>query len=121
MPKSRVIHFPWLTPSRGTYNAVDTVKPRPISGEQLSDTVAEILSSQPTGRLLCALALVCVGSLISDFSSARCNRRSTSVNMVQIRDDCRKMGPADVGKMEGEYEQSPDFRRFVYGRRYFLS
>jgi hypothetical protein len=34
--------------------------------------------------------------------------------MAQVHGNRRKMGPADVGKVEGEYEQSPDFCEFVY-------
>ena len=48
-----------------------------------------------------------------DSSFVRCNRRSTSVNMVQVCDDRRKMGSPNDGEMEDEYEQSPHFCRFT--------
>ena len=93
-----------LIPSRRTYNTVDTAKSPPISGEQHSNTPVETAFSRPTGRLLCTLASVCVGRLISDFSPARCDRHSTLVYMAQVHGNRRKMGPANVGKMEDEYE-----------------
>ena len=68
--------------------------------------MAKVLSFQPAGKFLHALALVCVGRLIfyTDLSFIRRNRRPASVHMVQVCDSCGKMGPADDEKVEDEYE-----------------
>ena len=58
MPKNRVIPSPWLTPSRVTYNIVDPAGPLLTSGDRPSDDMPKVLSYQPTGKPLRALALV---------------------------------------------------------------
>jgi hypothetical protein len=120
VPNSRVIHAPGRHRHDELISTIDTTESPPTSGE-LSNTMAENDSSPPTGRLLCALALVCGGRLISDFFPTRCNSCSSLVYMAQVHGNRRKMGPANVGKVEDEYKQTPDFRRFVYRRSHLWS
>lgn len=63
------------------------------------------------GNFLCVLTQIHVGGLISDpdFPSARRNCRSTSVHMVQVRDDRGSMGSTNGEEVEDKYEQSLDF------------
>jgi len=53
------------------------------------------------------------------FSPARCDRRSTSVHMVQVRDDRGRLGPTNDGEVEVKHEQSPDFCRFALSEASF--
>ena len=90
----------------------ETLKTDPASADKPSDDMKKVLSFHPTGKLVHTPALAYIGKLNFDtgFSSTRCDCRSTPVHMVQIRDGRERMGSADVGKMEGEHEQSLDFR-----------
>jgi len=76
--------------------------------------MTKVLSFKPTGKPL-RIVPGCVGKLIFnlDLPFIRCNRRSTSVYMVQVCDSRGTMGPANDGKVEGEYEQPLDLCRFA--------
>ena len=58
MPKNLVTPSPWPIPPQVTYDIVDTASPLLTPGERASDDMPKVLSYQPTGKPLRALALV---------------------------------------------------------------